>query len=245
MIIPSSAHGTNPASAVMAGFEVVVTGCDENGNINIEELTQDFLQNSPKLKNVISQYEKEYEKLNTLIQKTEQNNQKDLEGIYKLREELANLKLNYPMEFIINSNDHNKKFNGKTNKFNNIMNFDLDVIKTLNELEAKLFLSFIGYYHSNLSADEKNIFMNYKNTFHYIFSDPSITYGTNINLTMIEMNDSLIPISTKSTIYQLIGRTGRRGKSKSSKIILRSNEFLNILINQDYNKEAIDIENFF
>jgi glycine dehydrogenase len=38
MIIPSSAHGTNPASAVMAGFEVVVTGCDENGNINIAEL---------------------------------------------------------------------------------------------------------------------------------------------------------------------------------------------------------------
>jgi glycine dehydrogenase len=38
MIIPSSAHGTNPASAVMAGFDVVVTGCDENGNIDIEEL---------------------------------------------------------------------------------------------------------------------------------------------------------------------------------------------------------------
>lgn len=38
MIIPSSAHGTNPASAVMAGFEVVVTGCDENGNIDVEEL---------------------------------------------------------------------------------------------------------------------------------------------------------------------------------------------------------------
>jgi glycine dehydrogenase len=38
MIIPSSAHGTNPASAVMAGFEVIVTGCDENGNIDIEEL---------------------------------------------------------------------------------------------------------------------------------------------------------------------------------------------------------------
>ncbi|MBM3418520.1 MAG: aminomethyl-transferring glycine dehydrogenase, partial [Bacteroidetes bacterium] len=38
MIIPSSAHGTNPASAVMAGFEVVVTGCDEDGNIDINEL---------------------------------------------------------------------------------------------------------------------------------------------------------------------------------------------------------------
>lgn len=38
IIIPSSAHGTNPASAVMAGFDVVVTGCDEKGNINIDEL---------------------------------------------------------------------------------------------------------------------------------------------------------------------------------------------------------------
>ncbi len=38
IIIPSSAHGTNPASAVMAGFEVVVTGCDINGNIDISEL---------------------------------------------------------------------------------------------------------------------------------------------------------------------------------------------------------------
>jgi len=40
MIIPSSAHGTNPASAAMAGFEVVVTGCDEYGNINISELRE-------------------------------------------------------------------------------------------------------------------------------------------------------------------------------------------------------------
>ncbi|MCH2225334.1 MAG: aminomethyl-transferring glycine dehydrogenase, partial [Crocinitomicaceae bacterium] len=40
MIIPSSAHGTNPASAVMAGFKVIVTGCDEHGNINIEELRE-------------------------------------------------------------------------------------------------------------------------------------------------------------------------------------------------------------
>lgn len=40
MIIPSSAHGTNPASAVMAGFDVVVTGCDINGNIDIDQLRQ-------------------------------------------------------------------------------------------------------------------------------------------------------------------------------------------------------------
>lgn len=37
-IIPSSAHGTNPASAVMAGMKVVIVKCDENGNIDLEDL---------------------------------------------------------------------------------------------------------------------------------------------------------------------------------------------------------------
>lgn len=37
-LIPSSAHGTNPASAVMAGFQVVVVNCDENGNVDLTDL---------------------------------------------------------------------------------------------------------------------------------------------------------------------------------------------------------------
>ncbi|MBK6267361.1 aminomethyl-transferring glycine dehydrogenase [Marivirga sp. S37H4] len=37
-IIPSSAHGTNPASAVMAGMEVVIVKCDDNGNIDLVDL---------------------------------------------------------------------------------------------------------------------------------------------------------------------------------------------------------------
>lgn len=37
-LIPSSAHGTNPASAVMAGMKVVVTKCDETGNIDLADL---------------------------------------------------------------------------------------------------------------------------------------------------------------------------------------------------------------
>lgn len=37
-LIPSSAHGTNPASAVMAGMKVVVTKCDEKGNVDLEDL---------------------------------------------------------------------------------------------------------------------------------------------------------------------------------------------------------------
>ncbi len=37
-LIPSSAHGTNPASAVLAGLKVVIVECDEQGNIDIDDL---------------------------------------------------------------------------------------------------------------------------------------------------------------------------------------------------------------
>lgn len=37
-LIPSSAHGTNPASAIMAGMKVIIVKCDEKGNIDIEDL---------------------------------------------------------------------------------------------------------------------------------------------------------------------------------------------------------------
>jgi glycine dehydrogenase len=37
-LIPSSAHGTNPASAVMAGYRVVVVACDDGGNIDLADL---------------------------------------------------------------------------------------------------------------------------------------------------------------------------------------------------------------
>ncbi|MCK9303807.1 MAG: aminomethyl-transferring glycine dehydrogenase [Bacteroidales bacterium] len=40
VLIPTSAHGTNPASAAMAGMEIVLISCDENGNINVDEFRQ-------------------------------------------------------------------------------------------------------------------------------------------------------------------------------------------------------------
>ena len=43
-LIPSSAHGTNPASAVMAGMKVVVVKCDENGNIDVDDLKANAAQ---------------------------------------------------------------------------------------------------------------------------------------------------------------------------------------------------------
>ncbi|MCR9063613.1 MAG: aminomethyl-transferring glycine dehydrogenase [Cytophagales bacterium] len=48
-LIPSSAHGTNPASAVMAGMKVVVTACDERGNIDLEDLRQKAEEHATEL----------------------------------------------------------------------------------------------------------------------------------------------------------------------------------------------------
>jgi glycine dehydrogenase len=48
-LIPSSAHGTNAASAVMAGMTVVVVSCDEEGNVDMNELKAKVEANSDKL----------------------------------------------------------------------------------------------------------------------------------------------------------------------------------------------------
>ncbi|MCX7953746.1 MAG: aminomethyl-transferring glycine dehydrogenase [Bacteroidales bacterium] len=40
ILIPSSAHGTNPASAAMAGFKIIVIKCDDKGNIDINDLAE-------------------------------------------------------------------------------------------------------------------------------------------------------------------------------------------------------------
>ncbi len=48
-LIPASAHGTNPASSVMAGMSVVVVKCDDQGNIDLVDLKEKALQNKDKL----------------------------------------------------------------------------------------------------------------------------------------------------------------------------------------------------
>jgi glycine dehydrogenase len=48
-LIPSSAHGTNPASSVLAGMRVVVVACDENGNIDVDDLKAKAEEHSANL----------------------------------------------------------------------------------------------------------------------------------------------------------------------------------------------------
>ena len=55
-IIPESAHGTNPASAIMAGLKVVIVKCDDNGNIDFEDLTNKVVEAGDKLSSLMVTY---------------------------------------------------------------------------------------------------------------------------------------------------------------------------------------------
>lgn len=55
-LIPSSAHGTNPASAVMAGMKVVVVNCDNHGNIDINDLRSKAEANKNNLASLMVTY---------------------------------------------------------------------------------------------------------------------------------------------------------------------------------------------
>ena len=56
ILIPSSAHGTNPASAVMAGMNVEVVNCDNDGNIDLSDLKLKVEKNSDHLAGIMITY---------------------------------------------------------------------------------------------------------------------------------------------------------------------------------------------
>src|SRR5699024_5733690 len=49
ILIPASAHGTNPASSTMAGFKILVTATDPEGNIDVEDFRKKAIENRDNL----------------------------------------------------------------------------------------------------------------------------------------------------------------------------------------------------
>ncbi len=67
-LIPSSAHGTNPASAHMAGFDVVVVACDEAGNVDVTDLKAKADQHKENLAALMITYPSTHGVFETAIQ---------------------------------------------------------------------------------------------------------------------------------------------------------------------------------
>ena len=62
-LIPASAHGTNPASAAMAGLRVVVVACDEKGYVDLTDLAAKARENAPRLAALMVTYPSTYRDL--------------------------------------------------------------------------------------------------------------------------------------------------------------------------------------
>ena len=221
----------------------------ERFNNHIEKISAPFLKGSPKISDVISKYDGELKIINNELLSLDKNGDKnsEFEKMIKMKE-IDNLKLDWPSEFIMNSKAHANKYKNLsllTNPNNSSM-INRDDLEILDDISEKLLFSDIGIYQPENNNFLMDLFLKKKDNFKFILSTPSIVYGTNISLSVIDIDDSFLVNSTKNTLYQLIGRAGRRGKSNSALVIFRNNKMIDMILeNNDINIEAIQVENHY
>ena len=218
-----------------------------NFNFHIQKISKDFLEKSPKISDIIDLYDKEYQVLNSELESLMKNGKKDDEyQRNQIQQEINNVRIKWPSEFILNSKAHaNKNNNTQLLTNQNIEIFGkIEDLESLNDIESKLYFSGIGIYHPEIFSNSKmSLFLRNKDKYKFILSTPSIVYGTNISLSIIDIDESFSPETTKNMLYQLIGRAGRRGKSESATIIFRDNDMIHKILQEDIvNIEAKQIE---
>ena len=232
------------------GNKTLHVASSNNFNIHVEYISSAFLKESPKISDMFKEYEREYTIISNQIKQLEKNGNKDtIDEKNELENILNNITYNWPSEFLLNSKAHANKFSNLTKlNYPNSEKFgskkDLDI---LDDTRSKLFLSGIGVYQpESFSKCEMDLFLKNKDKFNFILSTPSIVYGTNISLSIIDIDDSFTPECTKNTLYQLIGRAGRKGRSTSASVVFRNRNMLNIIFeNNTLNNEARNIETNF
>jgi hypothetical protein len=229
------------------GNKTLHVASSNNFNNHIEHISSEFLKDSPKISDMYIEYDREYNSILSRIKHLEKNGNKDtIDEKNELENTLTNVTFKWPSQFLLNSKAHANKFSNLSKLiYPNDENFgsksDLDM---LDGTRSKLFLSGIGVYQpEEFSKCQMDLFLRNKDKFKFIISTPSIVYGTNISLSLIDIDSSFTPECSLNTLYQVIGRAGRKGRSTSASIIFRDRRMLNIIFkNNSVNNEAINIE---
>ena len=218
-----------------------------NFNNHIDNISKPFLNGSPKVSAILSKFKSESETVQRKLESLDRNGNKDSEyEKNEVRKELDNIKIEWPAEYIMNSKSHASKF-GNLSQLNNPNTTSFvtkEDIGELDEISEKLLFSGIGVYQpENFNSSMMDSFLRKKDNYKFILSTPSIIYGTNIALSLIDIDNSFLKDSTKNRLYQLIGRAGRRGKSSSAMIVFRDNKMIEMILkNNEVNVEALEIE---
>lgn len=229
------------------GSRALHVATSQTFDAHVESISSDFLSGSPKLSSVFSKYEREYEIIKSQIASLERNGNKDSESeIIQLESDLSNIRLEWPREFIMNSLQHATKFgNSKiVSPITDTFSSSKEDLSLLDDTRSKLFLSGISTYQPEKFSDlELDLFLKYKDRFKFILSSPSIVYGTNISLTIIDIDSSFLQDCSKNILYQLIGRAGRKGRSSEAEVIFRNQEMIDIIFRHELqNIEAVNVE---
>jgi hypothetical protein len=221
---------------------------DENFHDHLKILTHEFLSGSPKIDNLLNKYDQQLISLKKQIESLQKGKDgKDIEyKIGEIQKQLGEVSIEWPKEFIFNSTAHASKYgNGSLLKQpNKIVLAKRSDFGFMNDQKEKLLFSGIGIYDpESFHFDEMQHFLEKKDLFNGILSNPAIVYGTNISLSVVDIDESFIRNSTKNVLYQLVGRAGRMGKSTSATILFRNNAILKIIMEEsDKNLEAEQVE---
>ena len=237
---------TKNAAFYQSGKTLHIAASDIFNN-HLVNIAKPFLEGSPKIDTIIRDYCREKESLEGELKNLERNGSKESEeDRYELSNNISNVRIKWPSEFIINSVAHAKKFGtlGKLKQQNCEIFGNIEETSILDEVTAKLFISGIGVYQpEEFSNIQMDLFLRNKDRFKFILSTPSIVYGTNISLSIIDIDESFANNASKNTLYQLAGRAGRSGRSNSATIIFRDWKMIEVILEKDViNIEAKQIE---
>lgn len=221
---------------------------------NLNKILKWILTRTPKLGPIIERVIVEIKENDDLIEAIKanpiQHNLRTQGEIKKriLELETKQFKIQWNPELIINSEEHGKMHSKKIFNPSPLIQLSVKILKELPENIAKLILSGIGLYHPDTMSDlEMETFKSLRNTYKFILSTPAIIYGTNMSISNVDIDESYCADASRNSIYQLMGRAGRRGKkSYNAMIIFREWNALNRVMAPSYDDvESIRVEESF
>ena len=225
---------------------------------HVHEITKELFECAPTdILEIVNACTTRLKSVDDQSKKLEENAKKDKDSYDLDRQGLESNKLNiridFPMECVVNSYYHAKRFGSERNiVFEECAKIPiqpseiLDLYNKSNDECIKYLLSGIVWYNpEKRKIKENDFFLINKDICPFLLSTPAIVYGANMNITYVDIDESYLEDSSKSTFYQLIGRAGRKGRSNSEAVaVFRSKELLLKAFSKDsVNIEAINVQN--
>jgi hypothetical protein len=205
----------------------IYTSSLESYKDNVKIITSPILKSSPKIgpavTKLLDDIQNNNDLIDSIIANPEQHRLKTRNEINKKLVELQSKKfrIQWTPQLIVNSEEHGKLFNRKIYNPSPSINIDVNILKELNEKVAQLALSGIGLYHpESMKPIENEAFKQLRNDFKFILSTPAIVYGTNMSISNVDIDESFGENASRNSIYQLMGRAGRRGKKSYNAMII-------------------------